>query len=458
MIDFKTFKEEYEKEVGVTLYDEEGELEDFYREINLVVTPVCGKWHLNPFPLTAVKRPFCGIATVDITVAAHPDNWKDVCEKMNEFAQIHNGTSKTISGYSVSYNCQTCGVVSRILDVNVGVGEVIEINQQLSFIIIESGVSAYDTFIYIDGIQIPYLSLVESKTHTTSNIPSSNGIVETISEIEAYGIDFVVPYMEDDSGIMFRDIIDRSTGNEAHCVVVDVDGKKSCHIMQFTQASANVQPPQNIGMNISMVELNPEIAEFNSMWLEDTTMEKNCTFLVGALLKERRGMRCTIFWGDGTSEDIESKDEPLIVVHTYEEPELTVHKIRAFVAPVNYFPSVKRNQSYEGRWLYFKLFDKLASTNFTTAEDGCLLRGGEHTGAALTTGDVKFDADKGRIYMSYNGVRVYLDKYNYSDGKFYIHEMTKFRCYIPEPLQITDYRICTSAWDGEIESAGDYIG
>ena len=93
MIDFKTFKEEYEKEVGVTLYDEEGELEDFYREINLVVTPVCGKWHLNPFPLTAVKRPFCGIATVDITVAAHPDNWKNVCEKMNEFAQIHNGTS-----------------------------------------------------------------------------------------------------------------------------------------------------------------------------------------------------------------------------------------------------------------------------------------------------------------------------------------------------------------------------
>lgn len=453
MIDFKTFKEEYEKEVGVTLYDEEGELEDFYREINLVVTPVCGKWHLNPFPLTAVKRPFCGIATVDITVAAHPDNWKDVCEKMNEFAQIHNGTSKSIGGYSVSYNCQTCGVVSRILDVNVGVGEVIEINQQLSFIIIESGVSAYDTFLYIDGIQIPYLSLVESKTHTTSNIPSSNGIVETISEIEAYGIDFVVPYMEDDSGIVFRDIIDRSTGNEAHCVVVDVDGKKSCHIMQFTQASANVQPPQNIGMNISMVEVNPEIAEYNSMWLEGETQNKYTKVFVRDLLKsQKRGVRCTIFWGDGTSEDIESKDEPNLVVHLYADG-ASSHKIRFFVAPVNYFPSVKVNQIYYERWLYFNIFSQKAASTDLYKETGGYVHDGGPEGA------VSFDAEKGRIYVDFDRHGpVYLDKYDYNDGKFYIHNMTKFMCFIQSPLVAADYRICTSAWDGKIESAGDYIG
>ena len=458
MIDFNTIMEEYAEEVGVTLHKEEGDTFDFYRDVNLIVEPVCGRWHLDPFPLTAVKRPFCGIATIDITVAAHPDNWQEVCQKMNAFAQNHNGTSRDMKDdttyYSVSYNCQTCGVVSRIRDVNTGVGEIFEINQQLSFIIIESGVSAYDTFLYIDGIQIPYLSLIESKTHMTSNIPSSNGVVETMSEVEAYGIDFVVPYMQDDAGEMFRDIIDRATGNEAHCVVIDVCGKKSCHIMQFTQATSNVQPPQNIGINVSMVELNPKIASYNSMWLEEETEDSVAKLYVGELIQVESGSGCTVFWGDGSSEHVKREDAQEVLLHLYTDGSPS-HRILVCVHPNHYYLPIMKNQKYYGEWLYFILPSrKIASKDFRKVdrEERVFFSDGND-------GSVVLLADEDRICNFVFANYTFLDKLG-EDGQYYIHNKTKFQCFAEEKLKDVDdgKYICTSVWDGNIGSVGGYLG
>jgi hypothetical protein len=353
MINFGLLKEEYEERTGVKLFNEEGELEDFYREVNKVNTPVCGTWHVNPIPLTAVRKPFCGIATVDIVVLSHPDTWEDTRDKMNEAAETLNGTSREIQDeygaiYSVSYNCQTCSVANRVFDANIGRGEVFEIRQQISYIIIESGVSAYDTILYIDGMQIPFLSLVENKIHTTSIIASDQGVAQTMSEVEAYGIDFVVPFMKDDTGAMFRETIDSATGNEAHCVVVETAGRKSCHIMQFTHTSSNVQPPQNIGLNVSMTEIQPIAAKYNGLWMLDTVDSEFA--YVTADVEETDLRSLVVFWGDGTADECPKKD---LVMHVYSDGKAS-HEIAIFKSYGDAFRPISSGSYYYGKKLYFR--------------------------------------------------------------------------------------------------------
>lgn len=363
MINFDTLRDEFAKLADVILFNEEGELYDFVRNetnVNDIDKPVCGTWHVNPIPMTAVRKPFCGIASVDITVLSHPNEWEKTVNKMNEAASALNGTSKemTVDGitYSVSYNCQTCGVGNRILDVNIGYGEVVEIRQQISYIIIEAGVSAYDVSITIDGLQIPILSLVENKIHTTSNAPDAQGILKTMSEQEAYGIDFIIPYMRDDVGNLVRDVIDRSTGNEAHCVVLDIAGKKSCHIMQFTHVSSNVQPPQNIGMNVSMTEIDPHAAKYNDMWETESVYGKFATINLekkGAKLDiNERGDNINgfvVFWGDGTSQLCKKEETPY---HVYADDK--PHEIIIFTSPILHYKPISKGSGLLGKILYFR--------------------------------------------------------------------------------------------------------
>lgn len=448
MINFDDFKKAYAEATGIILFNEEGELLDFYRDNNEVEMPVCGVWHLNPIPLTAVNKPFCGIATVDITVLSHPLIWTETRDKMNEFASIINGTSqqwKDINEltYSVSFNAQTCSIGNRILDVGIGFGEVYEIRQQISFIIIESGVSAYDTVLTIDGLQIPFLSLVENKIHTTSNIASDTGVMLTASEAEAYGIDFVIPYMKDDAGNLVRDVIDRATGNEAHCVVLDIAGVKHCHIMQFTHVSANVQPPQNIGMNVSMTELDPTAAKYNGMWEKETATGK----FASVLLEGRTNADAfVIFWGDGSSEYCENGDMPY---HVYEDD--GEHEIIVYKKPLHYYLSLEKGVDYFGKPWYFRFpstvqkmevdklpLDILVQNRYasdTAPEKMASLEASEHGG-------------KARLMFKKGQSTYYIDKE--IDGKYYILNGQKVQSLVDEVFDLLSWakdNIFTSVWD-----------
>lgn len=442
MINFDILKDEYAELTGIEMFNEEGELQDFYREVNKIEKPICGIWHANPMPLTAVRKPFCGIATVDITVVSHPDVWESTRDTMNTVASALNGTSReiTVDGtvYSISYNCQTCGIGNRILDANIGHGEVFEIRQQISYIIIESGVSAYDTFLYIDGFQIPFLSLVENKIHTTSNIATDNGVMLTASEAEAYGIDFVIPYMKDDAGSLVRDVIDRATGNEAHCVVLDIAGVKHCHIMQFTHVSANVQPPQNIGMNVSMTELDPTAAKYNGMWEKETATGKFAT----VLLEGRTNADAfVIFWGDGSSEYCENGDMPY---HVYEDD--GEHEIIVYKKPLLYYIPLKlgANVHFGKNW-YFRFPPTISKMDVADIPYGELLTN--------PYGSEKPDKEaylmnNGRIAFKKAQATYYIDKE--IDGKYYILNGQKVQSLI-DIIETADVwaidNIFTSVWD-----------
>lgn len=361
MINFDELRKEYEDLTNIHLYNEEGELVDFYREINTVKKPVCGIWHINPVTITAVNKPFCGIATVDIHVLSHVGLWEATRKAMNDAAELLNGTNKEMADedtgkpYSVSYNLQTAAVGNRILDANVGHGEVIEIIQHISYVIIESGVSAYETKLYIDGIRVPFLSLVENKIHTTSVMPSRTGIAQSASEQEAYGIDFVGPLMKDDLGIVLHDIIKRSTGNEAHCVVLEKGGYRSCHIMQFTQEAANVQPPQNVGVNLSMAEIHPTVAKLNGMWAKTTATKPIALIYANQWINDTDVRSIVVFWGDDTAEAYTKETES--AMHVYTDGEAT-HEILVYLVRDSHYKPITAGVDLYGKRIYFRYPEK----------------------------------------------------------------------------------------------------
>ena len=463
MINLESIRTLYKNFTGIELHNEEGDALDFYRNYNEIVKPVVGRWHENPIPLTAVKKPFCGVATIDITVLSSPDKWESVRDKMNDFATTYNGTSleydENGTFYSISYNCQTCGVISRVYDVGVGNGEVFELNQQLSLIIIESGVSAYDTFLYIDGIQVPFLSLVETKTHTTSMLPSKSGVVQSVSEQEAYGIDLIVPYMNDDIGRMLRDVIDRSTGNEAHCVVLDVGGKKSCHIMQIAQATSNVQPPQNIGINFSMVELQPDVAKYNGLWQRTTVKNRTVIYfylrdLINYRVKYPIGQEppktnnakeVTIFWGDGTSDHYTDENGD-IAAHVYTDGELT-HDLIVFVTPLRYYNRIQKDDHTFGKNVYLLYPEnKCYSSDLSETGENRNIFGNEN-GIFGYWADVKRVGFEDRRKRG----RYYIDTKD-ETGEYYIQGFTKVQSIIEGSITTVDeyLDICFSLFDGDI--------
>lgn len=311
MIDFKRLKDIYEKELGFPLFLEEGEAVGFYRERNNVVQPICGIFHVNPTPITAIRSPFFAVANVDISVLAPPDRWEEVRNKMDAVAADLNGTSfemevkvdDAYKKYSIAYNCQTSNVADHIRDVALGVGEVFYIHQTISYIIAEGGVSAYDTRLWIDGKEVPFLTIVESRIHTTSVYPSSNGTAQTASEMETYGIDFTAPYTNEALFESLRKELNDGSKNKAHCVMIEKNGKKSCKIMQVSNISNTIQPPQYIGFNVSLTEVAPLSAEFDGTWATKHITKPVAKMYLESIHDEDPNIiNVTVFWGDGTAE------------------------------------------------------------------------------------------------------------------------------------------------------------
>lgn len=333
MIDFNELRKAYENKVGYTVFMEEGEMLDFYRSVNTIVKPVCGIFSTNPIAMTAINAPFIGILTVNIEMLAPPDRWEEVSQKMNVVATELNGTTEHYTDedgkkYAVSHNCQTASVDGHILDVSIGCGEVFPIRQTISYIIIESGVSAYDAKLWIDGMEVPILSLAENKIHTTSVYATDNGDGNTASEMESYGIDFTTPYTTDAVCDLFREAVNNKTGNTAHCVMIEKNGIKSCYIMQFANASNSISPPQNIGFNISMTEIHPSVADFDGLWAEKTVSGGYAPIYLDKIRTNDSDIReVTVFWGDGKADHYDTNQGTYY--HIYDDGRAS-HVVRVF--------------------------------------------------------------------------------------------------------------------------------
>lgn len=307
MFDLKILKDRYEQAVGYQLFKDYGELSASYRLKNEVIHPVIGVFRVEPMTVTAIPSPFIGVASATVEMVVVPERVAEVEKKMNDVAMMLNGSSFFIADegvtYAVTYSMQTAAVGEKA-DIPWYHGAVLPIRQTVVYSIIEGGFPASEVELKIDGYTVPFLSLVETMTQTTSVYPDASGKGTTAAEMSAFGIDITMPHLIDDP---LSDIInghlERDRGNRALCVELKKAGESTFRIMSIVSVSESAQSPQNVGMNVSLAELSDIAGVFNDLWkFVDVEGLLATPGMIVDPEDDSFPEGVVVFWGDGTAE------------------------------------------------------------------------------------------------------------------------------------------------------------
>lgn len=304
MFDLEKLKDHYEAALGYPLKRNFSELSEAYRDRNDIVFPIGGIFVVNPMVITAVKEPFIGILSAELTVFAVPQRVEEAEAHINDIAADLSGSSFFVEEdgkrYAVTYSCQTCTVGERGV-IGWAHGEVFPITQVISYSIIENGLPASDFSLEIDGHTVPFLSLQETKVHTSSVYPDENGRGTTASEMSAYGIDFTVPSLTNHLlSEIFNEHLGNDRGNRALCVGLARAGEYTYRLMSIISVGDSVQPPQNVGLNVSLAEVSEIAAIFNDLWRSQDVNGEVAS--LSDIDVSGFGGDVVVFWGDGSAD------------------------------------------------------------------------------------------------------------------------------------------------------------
>lgn len=323
MADFNydALREKLANRLGYHLFLDYGTVEDYrdmpYREMNEIVTPVVGLFRLNPTPLTALKYPYIAITTATIDIPAPTEEAENVRDALNDLAASLNATSEKLvqgdTSYTVVYGFETAVIGDKRRDVSLYNGEIIPITQVVTFTIVEAGVSSFDVGLRIDGLDVPLLMFMETRTAASETTPNANAKGEVTVTQELYGITFETPAVENTLGDLLREMVDEGNGNRAHAVEVTKSGVTKVYMMAVGTAGSTVRPPNNVGFSFSLAEISPNAATFGDNWTK--TRVKGSVVYKGSA-------NSVVFWGDGTS-------SIGATVHTYLDGK-TEHTARVF--------------------------------------------------------------------------------------------------------------------------------
>jgi hypothetical protein len=297
-------------ELGYHLFVDYGTIEAKdapYRKINEIITPVMGVFRINPAKLTALPYPYIGICSATIDIPAHTDMVEDVRKALYDLAGRLHATAWRIkqgdATYTVVYTFETPIVGTRRRDVPAYSGEVIPVTQVMTITIGEDVVSAYDMEIKINGLDVPPLNLMETRTAASETTPNTNAKGEITISQELYGVTLTTAAVENTLGDLLGEIVSDGNGNRAHAVEVIRAGVSKVYMMTVGTAGSTAQPPNNVGYNLSLAEASAQSAQFCGLWKAAT--------VTGAYVT-RNLSDGVIFWGDGTGDRVRGSAS-----HTY---------------------------------------------------------------------------------------------------------------------------------------------
>lgn len=300
--DFTALMGRIADELGYTLFLDFGTLDarnNPYRKMrkNEIVTPISGVFRLNATPLTALRAPFIAVVTATLDIPAPTAMAEEVRADLNDLASRLNATAEKYkqeeTSYTISYNAETCLVGSKRKDVPLFDGEIIPITQVITFTIVETGVSAFDVALKIDGIDVPILTLTETRTAASETTPNASARGEVTISQELYGVTVTTAACENELGDLIGEIISDGNGNKAHAVEVIRSGVSKVYMMTVGTSGATVQPPNNVGYNLSLAEISAQSARFTGLWSGSETEGAFVTITMSDGV---------IFWGDGTGD------------------------------------------------------------------------------------------------------------------------------------------------------------
>lgn len=375
---------------GYKLYSDFGEIspDDMpRRRLNEIVTPVVGVFRLNPVPLTALATPYIAVVSGTIEIPAISERAEDIRKHLNEVAADFNAKAERKTQgdttFTVVYNFETCSVDDKRRDVGLYSGEIIVITQAVTFTIVERGITALDTELKINGLSVPFLRLDESRVSTSETTPNTEGHGEVSVTQEMYGITFDTPLMDNSLGEMLLDVVNNGAGNKAFAVEVIRNGKSSAYLMAVGTAATSANPPANIGVSVSMAEINPMAAMYNDLFSKSTLRGTVVTLSV---------RNAFVYWGDGLCECING-----YTPHVYTDGD-TTHTV--YVLP--YGDSERYGNVVQGASLFRKVLrpkrtitvEELPATVLTTSENDKIVVSG------------------GRVSMVVGGVYIAIDEYD----------------------------------------------
>ena len=270
-----------------------------YRKINEIITPIVGVFRINPAKLTALPYPYIGVGSATIDIPAPTDKAEDVRAALNDLAgRLHSTAWKIKQGdttFSVVYTFETPIVGDRRRDVPAYAGEVISITQVMTITVVEAGVSAFDVALKINGIDVPLLNLMETRTAASETTPNADAKGEVTISQELYGVTLTTAAVENTLGDLLGEIVSDGNGNRAHAVEVIRAGVSKVYLMTVGTAGATAQPPNNVGYNLSLAEASAQSARFCGLW--------KTVKLTGSYVT-RNIPDGVIFWGDGTGDRV----------------------------------------------------------------------------------------------------------------------------------------------------------
>ena len=317
MFDFSLLKNLVDSRIPYTLFEDEKTLEDSmrpYRVGNEIVTPIFGIFRQNPSTLTAFQSPLIAVVSAIVEIASPSEALQEVKQTMNAFVQTVNSTARKLESdgevYNVIIQAETCSVGQKRRDVGWYNGEIFPVSTVVTFTIYERGVASnYDGLkMHIDGNLVPALQFNETRTASSEVYPDENAHGKVLVTQDTYGVTVSSPYINDTLGELVSDAVSHGSTNKAHAVDIEKNGVVNAYLMCVGTASTTAQPPLNIGFNLSLAELSPEVANFSDIW-KSTIVDGEVASILEILPE-----RCFVCWGDG---DCDAFYNQTPTVHVY---------------------------------------------------------------------------------------------------------------------------------------------
>lgn len=331
---------------GYVLYDDYGKYQEAARNGNTLSDVVNGIYRMSPLDIRPMQGLFVATSTAEIELIPSPEQLNLTKEKIIDISELYNGKNEIITNegysYTVRYAYSTAFVQSEIQAPN-GLGRVTPIIFTVSYTIFENGIYGDDIEVYIDGEQIYYTSAVSTRIRVSSTYPTTdNGTLKGINIQNGFGIDLVAPFYKSNVGSKLYNSVTNSDDGKAKCLTIKNPDGENSYIAEFGQTSCTSQLGQNVGFNVSLVEADADIINYNAAWDVVITTETYYTMTIADSVKR------IVFWGDGTTETVIGS-----AVHIYTDS-LTSHEIRRFYTQQNDYRDIRTYDNLNGLEIYIK--------------------------------------------------------------------------------------------------------
>lgn len=300
---------------------------------NTVVSKLYGVYRNQTSQISTVSdgmNMLTATAVIDLIVHAIPEDDGSFPE-VNELTALLNECAALITGQYSSI--EENGIIYAVLPVmspaTVGPyqedssnwGTYVPVSMQIAFTVLEGAATPASQLLYLDGKKIPTTELITTRTKTaTTDVPanSSTGATSNSDDSSTLEIQLACPVISGATD-MITDELYSGESNVPHVAVIKDRTKSAinkCYLVELTKIQQTKQSNATIGLNVNLLELNPETANFptDGSWKHLTVTAASDT--LKATVNVPAGVWC-VFWGDGTSNVINANSGTITLSRPY---------------------------------------------------------------------------------------------------------------------------------------------